>query len=161
MPQSVPRRMLNRVLHLLARFGPGASSFRPFVHRIRGVEIKGRVFIGEEVFLENDYPDRIEIGDQAQIAMQTTIIAHFRGPGKVIIGPKVWIGTRATIAAGSGQTLTIGEGAAIGAGSVITKDVPPYTFVAGVPAKPIAKITIPMLLDTSYEAFKQGLQPLK
>jgi len=161
MTQSVPRRMLNRVLHLIARFGPGASSFRPFIHRLRGVRIKGKVWIGEEVYLENNYPDRIEIEDQAQIAMQTTIIAHLRGPGRVIIGPKVWIGTRCIIAAASGQTLTIGEGAAVGAGSVITKDVPSFTFVAGASAKPIAKITVPMTLETTYEAFKQGLQRLE
>ena len=121
----------------------------------------GRVWIGEEVYLENNYPDRIEIGDQTQIVMQTTIIAHFRGPGRVIIGAKVWIGARCVIAAASGQTLTIGEGAAVGAGSVVTKDVPPYTFVAGVPAKPIYRITVPMTIKTSYEAFKEGLQRLE
>lgn len=161
MAQSIPRRMINRVLHLIARFGPGASSFRPFIHRIRGVKMGSGVWIGEEVYLENNYPDRIEIGAQTQIVMQTTVIAHFRGPGKIVIGPKVWIGARCTIAAAAGQTLTIGEGAAAAAGAVITKDVPPYTLVAGVPAKPIAKITVPMLLDTTYEAFKAGLEKLR
>jgi acetyltransferase-like isoleucine patch superfamily enzyme len=153
--------MINRVLHLIARFGPGASSFRPFIHRLRGVKLNGKVWIGEEVYLENNYPDHIEIGDEAQITIQTIIIAHFRGPGRVIIGPKVWIGARCTIAAANGQTLTIGEGSAVGAGSVVTKDIPPYTFAAGAPAKPIARITVPMTLETTYEAFKQGLQKLK
>ena len=157
MAQSVIRRMCNRVLHLVARFGPGASSFRPFIHRLRGVKMGSLVWIGEDVFLENNYPDRIEIGDQTQIVMQTTLIAHFRGPGKIIIGSKVWIGARCTIAAASGQTLTIGEGAAAGTGSVILKDVPPFTLVAGVPAKPIARITVPMTLETTYEEFKKGL----
>jgi hypothetical protein len=87
MTQSVPRRMMNRVLQLIARFGPGASSLRPFIHCLRGVKMNGRVWIGEDVCLENNYPDRIEIGDQAQIVMQTTIISHFKGPGKVIIRP--------------------------------------------------------------------------
>ena len=49
------------------------------------------------------------------------------------IGNSVWIGERAIILKG----VTIGEGAIIGAGSVVTKDVPPYTIVAGVPARPI------------------------
>lgn len=38
------------------------------------------------------------------------------------------------------------------------KDIPPYTFAAGAPAKPIARITVRMTLETTYEAFKQGLQ---
>lgn len=156
--QSVPRRMINRVLHLIARFGPGAETFRPTMHRLRGVNIDGRVWIGEDVYLENNYPDRISLADGVQLTLQTALIAHFRGPGQIMIGPNVWVGTRSIIAAASGQTLTIGEGAAIGAGSVVTKDVPPFTFVAGAPAKPIARVTVPMTLHTSYSAFKEGLQ---
>lgn len=51
----------------------------------------------------------------------------------LIIGNDVWIGTR-TILLGA---ITIGNGAVIGAGSVVTKDVPPYAIVAGNPAKVI------------------------
>lgn len=50
--------------------------------------------------------------------------------GAVRIGNDVWIGTRAIILPG----VTIGDGAVIGAGSVVAKDVPPYAIVAGVPA---------------------------
>lgn len=53
--------------------------------------------------------------------------------GPVIIGKNVWIGDKATILPG----VTIGEGAVIGANSVVTKDVAPYTVVAGIPAKEI------------------------
>lgn len=52
---------------------------------------------------------------------------------KVIIGDDVWIGTRAIIMPG----VTIGKGAIIGASAVVTKDVPEYAVVAGVPAKVI------------------------
>lgn len=151
--------MVNRALHLIARFGPGAETFRPLVHRIRGVRVTGKIWIGEEVFLENNYPDRIEIGDGAQLALQTVVIAHFRGPGEIVIGKNVWVGTRSVIAAAAGQTVTLGEGSAVAAGSVVTKDVEPFTFVGGVPAKAIARVTVPMTLHTSYMDFKQGLQP--
>lgn len=55
--------------------------------------------------------------------------------GDIIIGNDVWIGYEAVILAG----VSIGDGAIIGARAVVTKDVPPYTIVGGVPAKPIKK----------------------
>lgn len=55
--------------------------------------------------------------------------------GDIIIGNDVWIGYEAVIFAG----VTIGDGAIIGARAVVTKDVPPYTIVGGMPAKPIRK----------------------
>lgn len=51
----------------------------------------------------------------------------------IVIGNHVWIGMRATILAG----VTIGEGAVIMAGAVVSRDVPPYAIVGGVPAKVI------------------------
>lgn len=51
--------------------------------------------------------------------------------GPIQIGNDVWIGTRAVILSG----VTIGDGAVIGSGSIVTKDVPPYTIVGGIPAK--------------------------
>jgi acetyltransferase-like isoleucine patch superfamily enzyme len=54
---------------------------------------------------------------------------------KTIIGPDVWIGQGSLIRAG----VRIGVGAVIGAGSVVTKDVPPYTVAAGVPCRPIRR----------------------
>ena len=47
----------------------------------------------------------------------------------------MWIGYEAVILAG----VTVGDGAIIGTRAVVTKDVPPYTIVAGIPAKPIRK----------------------
>lgn len=55
--------------------------------------------------------------------------------GDIIIGNDVWIGFEAVILAG----VTIGDGAIIGTRAVVTKDVPPYTVVGGIPAKPIKK----------------------
>lgn len=55
--------------------------------------------------------------------------------GNIVIGNDVWIGYEAVIMAG----VTIGDGAIIGTRAVVTKDVPPYTIVGGVPAKPIRK----------------------
>lgn len=55
--------------------------------------------------------------------------------GDIVIGNDVWIGYEAVILAG----VTVGDGAVIGARAVVTKDVPPYTIVGGVPAKPIRK----------------------
>ena len=55
--------------------------------------------------------------------------------GDIVIGNDVWIGYVAVILSG----VTVGDGAIIGARAVVTKDVPPYTIVAGVPARPIRK----------------------
>lgn len=55
--------------------------------------------------------------------------------GDIVIGNDVWIGYEAVIMAG----VTIGDGAIIGTRAVVTKDVPPYTIVGGVPAKLIRK----------------------
>lgn len=55
--------------------------------------------------------------------------------GDIVIGSDVWIGYHATIL----QGVTIGDGAIIGARAVVSRDVPPYTVVGGVPARPIRR----------------------
>ena len=62
-----------------------------------------------------------------------SVPGHPATKSKVIIGNDVWIGINALILSG----ITIGDGAIIGAQSVVTKDVEPYTIVAGNPAKVI------------------------
>ena len=54
----------------------------------------------------------------------------------VVIGDRVWIGTRAVVLKG----VTIGDDAVVAAGSVVTKDVPAGTVVAGVPARPVGRV---------------------
>lgn len=70
--------------------------------------------------------------------------------GDIVIGNDVWIGYEAVILAG----VTIGDGAIIGTRAVVTKDVPPYTIVGGVSAKPIKKRfpeeTISALLEIQW-----------
>lgn len=63
------------------------------------------------------------------------VAAAWDNKGDIVIGNDVWIGYEAVIMAG----VTIGDGAIIGTRAVVTKDVPPYTIVGGVPAKPIRK----------------------
>ena len=55
--------------------------------------------------------------------------------GDIVIGNDVWIGYEAVIMSG----VRIGDGAVIGTRAVVTKDVPPYTIVGGLPAKPIRR----------------------
>ncbi|MDO4323811.1 MAG: CatB-related O-acetyltransferase [Lachnospiraceae bacterium] len=86
--------------------------------------------------------------------------------GDIVIGSDVWIGYEAVILAG----VTIGDGAIIGARAVVTKDVPPYTIVGGVPARPIRKrfddATVARLLrlkwwDWPEEKIARSIQAIK
>ena len=63
------------------------------------------------------------------------ITSAWDNKGDIIIGNDVWIGFEAVILSG----VRIGDGAIIGARAVVTKDVPPYTIVGGIPAKSIKK----------------------
>jgi amino acid adenylation domain-containing protein len=155
------RRFLNRILHILCRVLPGATNLRPMLHRLRGVRIEGRVFIGDDVYIENEYPERVEIHDGATVGLRSTIVAH--GPGslaRIVIGKNVFVGSRSTLVAPGNVTLTIGEGSVLMAGSVVTGDVSPLTVCGIEQAKPLARVTKPLTAKTSYEEFVTSLQPL-
>ena len=86
--------------------------------------------------------------------------------GDIIIGNDVWLGYESVVLAG----VTIGDGAIIGARSVVIKDVPPYTIVGGVPAKTIrrrfAEEIISALLrikwwDWSEEKIRKNLRAIQ
>ena len=160
MEKNFIRRAANRLLALCARFSPGATSLRPLLHRWRGVNISGHVFIGDDVYLENEYPECIELEDGAQVCLRSTLIAHTRAVGKIVIKKNVFIGAGCIITAVPGRTLTIGEGAVITAGTIVSTDVPPSTLFGNEKAKPLAQARIPLTMDTEYEKFLAGLRPI-
>jgi acetyltransferase-like isoleucine patch superfamily enzyme len=83
----------------------------------------GEVTIGSHALISS----RVVICDHA---FQTTTMSRHTGP-ETVIGNLVWIGTRAIVMSGA----SIGDGAVIGAGSVVRDNVPPYAIVAGDPAR--------------------------
>lgn len=130
----------------------------------------GRFTYGNPQFLLWDASERIQIGSFCSIANEVAIFGggehridwistfplrialgdplagkdgHPSTKGETIIGSDVWIGFRAMVLSG----ITIGDGAIIGAGAVITRNVPPYAIVAGNPAKIIRYRFKPQLVD--------------
>jgi len=125
-----------------------------------------QISIGEDTFIGSSSlisAEKIEIGSDVLIAWGCWLVDHdshaiswkkrskdvgdWRQGRKnwdvvkaepIVIKNKAWIGFNSIILKG----VTIGEGAIVGAGSVVTKDVPPYTIVAGNPAKIIREIPI-------------------
>jgi len=95
-----------------------------------GVHIEDNVFIGHNVTFINDKVPRATAADGSlQTEADWKVVETFIKKGASI-------GSSATIMCG----LTVGENAVVGAGAVVTKDVPPKTIVAGVPAKVIRKL---------------------
>jgi hypothetical protein len=159
--KSLPRRIVNRMLHGLARTLPGSKSLRPMLHRWRGVRIGRNVFIGDDVYLENEYPECVEIGENVEIALRTVLLAHLRGPGKIIIKRNAWVGACCLISTVNERTLTIGEGAVVGAGSIVTSSLPDHVFVKAGSIAPVATVSTPLAIAPSYLAFLRGLRPLR
>lgn len=109
------------------------------------------IHIGKNVFINSGchFQDQggIEIGDGAFIGHNVVLatINHDLYPennrknhyAPIKIGSHVWIGSNATIL----QNVSIGEWAVVAAGTVVTKNVPPFTVVGGVPAKTIKVIS--------------------
>lgn len=158
--KSLLRRAFNRILHTLCRVLPGATTLRPALHRMRGVRIGKDVWIGDDVYLENEYPEYVEIHDGANIGLRTTIVAHTHGAGKVVIGKNAFVGAGSVIVTAAKRKLVIGEGSVIMASSVVNNNVAPYTLYGAASAKPLAKIRKPFTENTSYEEFIETLCPL-
>lgn len=144
----------NRILQGLARIAPGATTTRVVLNRWRGVKIGKDVWIGYDTIIETSCPNLVTIRDRAQIGIRVTIIAHNREQQGVLIEEEAALGAGVIVL----PNVTIGRGAIVTAGSVVTKSVPPKTMVQGNPARPIATVEIPLRLDVSVKEFAKGLR---
>ena len=95
-----------------------------------GVHIEDNVFVGHNVtFINDEFPKSVNIDGSLQTEKDWTLIETFVKKGASI-------GSSATIICG----VTIGENSIVGAGAVVTRNVPPNSVVAGVPAKIIREL---------------------
>lgn len=95
-----------------------------------GVSIEDEVFVGHGVMFTNDiYPRATALGGALQSEADWTVVP-------TLVREGASIGSNATILAG----ITIGRRAMIGAGAVVTRDVPDFAIVAGVPAQVIGDV---------------------
>jgi len=125
---------------------PGRFRLFPPVYSDFGKNIT----LGDGVFINSGccFQDQggVVIGDGCQIGHQVVFatIDHSLDPehrhdvdmSPIVLGRNVWVGSHATILRG----VTVGDDSVIAAGAVVTRDVPPRTVVAGVPAKPVKKL---------------------
>jgi len=142
------RGLVNRFLHFFARHCY-PSNVRVVLHRMRGVKIGKNVLIGLDVLIDDDGPERVTIEDDAVVTACCILLTHQRDLTKyhrggsidalpfreepILIKRGARIGVGSIILPG----VTVGIGAVVGAGSVVTKDVPDYCVAVGVPAKVI------------------------
>ena len=148
----------NEILQKLAKDGViltpaplNVRVIRPILHRWRGMEIGKNVSIDQEVIFDSVYPEKIHLADGCIIANGVQIVVHKRDFSNYKVGDNVnelgyviadtYIGKGATIGIGAIVLggIKVGDGAVVAAGSLVTKDVAPYTMVAGIPAKLIRK----------------------
>ena len=142
---------------ILAEFGEGSFMQGPiFFHYGKHTKIGKRVFINYNFTVQDDA--LVTIGDDCNFGPNVTIVTpihpmiaeerklmldkdgnekRFCYAKPVVIGSDCWFGANVTICPG----VTIGHGCVIGAGSVVTRDIPPRSFAAGVPCKVIREIT--------------------
>ncbi|HMK47933.1 MAG TPA: acyltransferase [Methanocella sp.] len=120
------------------------------LQRHRGVKVGKHVYIGPGVTIDEIYPGLITIEDYVSIGMKTLVFAHSnptcsheikqryypRIVKPTIFKKGAWVAPGTIVLCG----VTIGENSIVGAGSVVIKDVEPYTIVGGNPAKVIKRL---------------------
>lgn len=101
-----------------------------------------RTFVGEDVTFDTNYPQDITIEEGVRLTSGVKIVTHFMNPstgcynrGRVYIGRGAYIGMNTLIV----KPVCIGDNAVVGAGSVVTKDIPAGEVWAGNPARFIRK----------------------
>ncbi len=126
---------------------------RPWILRKIGCKVGKNAFIGSKVWIDSGHSNMIIIEDNVHIAGECTLLCHQRnlanygiGDDYSKLGYKVekiqlkkgcLIGQRSMVMPG----VTIGEGAIIGAYSLVTKDIPAWTIAVGRPAKVVKKLS--------------------
>lgn len=145
------RFLTSRMLQTLALFAPHPK-FVVLLNKMRGVNIGKHVFMGQFVHMDSRYPHLITIEDYVTIGTNSMIFAH-SDPGysieieekyypakmmPTVIKRGAWIAPAVIIMCG----ITIGENSVVGAGSIVTRNVEPYTVVAGNPARVIKRLEI-------------------
>lgn len=142
-----PERIREAFEELIGKPVDDSLSLIPPFYADHGLNITvgRRVHIGYECMFTGHAP--IDIADDVMIANRTNLVSgghpvppeqrrdHLTG-APISIERNVWIGTAATIL----QGVTIGAGSVVAAGAVVTRDVPPATLVAGVPATVIREL---------------------
>jgi len=142
-----------KIFKQIAKNFPG-NGIRKWLLRLCNYQIGRDVYIGEDLIIIDDLGDNTRelfIGERVSIAPRVTLVLHTQPneariaeyvnskKGKIVIEDDVWLGTGAVIL----PDIVIGEGAVVGANSVVTKSVPSYTIVGGVPARKIREIDVP------------------
>ena len=148
---TVRHAFLRGVLRL--KIGPGVAIHMHCFFSGRLIAVGDRTVINRGCYL--DGRGGLEIGSDASISPECYLLSlthdpqdkGFAGRAKpVVIGNRVWIGARALILPG----VRIGEGAIVGAGAVVTKDVESFTIVAGNPARKIGERNPLVAYSVSY-----------
>jgi len=147
----------NRILQMILRNAPGATSLRVWLNRWRGVKIGKNCWIGHDALIETSHPHLVTIGDNAAIGIRATIIAHFHEQQGVTIEDGATVGPGAIVM----PNVTVGKESIITAGSVVTRSVAPRTMVQGNPAKPVAHLGVPITPDISLKEWLKNLRPIR
>ena len=116
---------------------------RIFLYRLCGYKIGKNVFIGMRCYLDDLEPKLFTVEDNVIISYGVFFACHCKNQSHTPITIKngAYIGMRANVVSGK-NGITIGEGAVIGAGTLVNKDVPAGTTAVGVPCRIIENVEV-------------------